>query len=258
MALALARAVAAGGGFDPAAAFEAYRRWHASGPFDMGRTTHRALTGEADADSQANGSLMRVSPLGIFAHALDPEQAAALARQDSALTHPHPVCGDSCAAFVVGLSHAIRHGDAAGAWQAALSWAEQSAVAPVTEALLASERAAPVCDGSNQGWVLITLQNAFHALRHAASLEEGVVATVRRGGDTDTNAAVAGALLGAVHGRAAVPDQWRHMVLSCRAHGAAAAPHPRPRAYWPVDVLELAECVLVAGSEPSARPAGGT
>jgi ADP-ribosylglycohydrolase/fructose-1,6-bisphosphatase/inositol monophosphatase family enzyme len=254
MALALARAVAASGGFDPAAALAAYRRWHVSGPFDMGRTTHRALTGQADGDSQANGSLMRASPLGIFAHAMDAAQAAALARQDSALTHPHPVCADASAAFVVALAHAHRHGDAAGAWQAALSWAEGNAVAPVTGALKASERAAPVCDGPNQGWVLLTLQNAFHELRHAASLEEGVVATVRRGGDTDTNAAVAGALLGAVHGRTAVPDQWRNMVLSCRPHGAAGAPHPRPRAYWPVDVLELAECLLVAGSDEATRP----
>jgi ADP-ribosylglycohydrolase len=94
--------------------------------------------------------------------------------------------------------------------------------------------------------VLITLQAAFHALLHAPTLEEGVVATVRRGGDTDTNAAVAGALLGAVYGRPAIPTQWREMVLSCRSH-ALRAPHPRPMAYWPADVLEVAECLLIAG-----------
>jgi hypothetical protein len=78
-------------------------------------------------------------------------------------------------------------------------------------------------------------------------VEEGVVATVRRGGDADTNAAIAGALLGAVHGRESVPAQWRSMVLSCRA----LAPHarrPRPRSYWPVDVMEIAERLLLAGS----------
>ena len=87
-----------------------------------------------------------------------------------------------------------------------------------------------MCDGESQGWVKIALQNAFYELLHAPSLEEGVVATVRRGGDTDTNAAIAGALLGAVHGREAVPAQWRSMVLSCRplrAAGAAAAARGR-------------------------------
>ena len=92
----------------------------------------------------------------------------------------------------------------------------------------------------------IALQNAFHELLHAPSLEEGVVATVRRGGDTDTNAAIAGALLGAVHGREAVPAQWRSMVLSCRPLPPRAR-RPRPRAYWPVDVMEIAERLLLAG-----------
>lgn len=44
-------------------------------------------------------------------------------------------------------------------------------------------------------------------LLHAPSLEEGVVDTVMRGGDTDTNAAICGALIGAVHGRGAIPSR---------------------------------------------------
>ena len=103
-----------------------------------------------------------------------------------------------------------------------------------------------MCDGARIGWVLVALQNAFHELLHAASVEEGVVRTVRRGGDTDTNAAIAGALLGAVHGRDAVPFQWRRMVLSCRPHPAVAR-RPRPLPYWPADVYELAERILIAG-----------
>ncbi len=101
----------------------------------------------------------------------------------------------------------------------------------------------------------VALQNAFHELLHAPSLEEGVVATVRRGGDTDTNAAIAGALLGAVHGREAVPAQWRAMVLSCRPVPPRAR-EPRPRAYWPVDALEIAERLLLSGV-PEAESAPG-
>jgi len=48
---------------------------------------------------------------------------------------------------------------------------------------------------TNQGWVLIALQNAFHQLVRAPSAEEGTIATVNAGGDTDTNGAIAGALL---------------------------------------------------------------
>ena len=64
--------------------------------------------------------------------------------------------------------------------------------------------------------MLIALQNAFFQLLHSQPVADGVVATVRAGGDTDTNAAICGALLGAVHGREAIPEQWRRMVLSCR------------------------------------------
>ena len=97
------------------------------------------------------------------------------------------------------------------------------------------------------GWVLIALQNAFYQLRHIPNLEEGMVDTVMRGGDTDTNAAIAGALLGAVHGRAAIPSRWLHAVLSCRPLPGTPTRHPQPVEFWPVDALELAEALLWQG-----------
>ena len=247
MALALARAVVAAGNYDDGKVLEAYRAWYRTDPFDVGDTTRAALVGYLVADSQSNGSLMRASPLALLAHRARPEEAAELGRRDSALTHSHPVCRDSVAAFVVAASRAIaRGGEPEAAYEAALAWARSAAVAPVTEALVRAAAEAPRCDEGHIGWVLITLQNAFHELLHAPSIEAGVVATVRRGGDTDTNAAVAGALLGAVHGRAAIPLQWRSMILSCRPHPLRAR-HPRPPSCWPVDVLELAEGLLLAG-----------
>jgi ADP-ribosylglycohydrolase/fructose-1,6-bisphosphatase/inositol monophosphatase family enzyme len=250
MALALARSIVARGGFEPEAALEAYRAWIRSGPFDVGSTVRAALHGRPNPASQANGSLMRASPLAVFAHALAAGAGAELARQDSALTHPTPVCGDAAAAFVVAGAHAVRHGDGPeAAWRAAADWARGAEAALVVRDALAAARAEPpACDDGSEGWVKIALQNAFHELLHAPSLEAGVVATVRRGGDTDTNAAVAGALLGAVHGRDAVPEQWRSMILSCRPH-ASRAGRPRPRTCWPVDVLEIAERLLLAGRD---------
>jgi ADP-ribosylglycohydrolase/fructose-1,6-bisphosphatase/inositol monophosphatase family enzyme len=248
MALTLARTVIADGRHDPQSVLAAYRQWYRSAPFDVGATTRAALVGYLMAESQANGSLMRASPLALFAHALPAGQAAAIARDESALTHPNPVCCDAVAAFVVAAAHAIHAGEGArAAYHAAVLWARGGDVArPVLDTLLAAELAPPVCDRESQGWVLVALRNAFYELLHAESLEQGVVRTVRRGGDTDTNAAVAGALLGAVHGREAVPSQWRQAILSCRAHELRAK-RARPSSYWPVDALELAERLLVAG-----------
>ncbi len=106
-----------------------------------------------------------------------------------------------------------------------------------------------------QGWVLIAFQNALWQLLHAPSLKEGVVNTVMRGGDTDTNAAIAGALLGAVYGRDAVPAQWRDTLLNCRPEaGRRHVRHPRPECFWPVDALDLAMSLFAGGVNDSELP----
>lgn len=251
MALILARALVRAGGYDPDAALGAYRAWRESGPFDIGATTSAGLAGRPNHGSQANGSLMHISPLGVWAHALPPAQAAELARQDSRLTHPHPVCADACAAFAVAVAHAVRRGDGPeAAYAAALRWAQEAGAEPaVRDALLAAATRPPADYLTQQGWVLVALQNAFYQLVHAPSLEEGVIATVMAGGDTDTNAAIAGALLGAVHGREEVPARWRRLVLTCRPIAGLPGVHrPRPRPFWPVDLPELAELLLLGGA----------
>jgi ADP-ribosyl-[dinitrogen reductase] hydrolase len=93
------------------------------------------------------------------------------------------------------------------------------------------------------GWVQIALENAFFHLRNS-SFEEALVATVAQGGDTDTNAAICGALLGAALGGGAVPARWTLPVLACRSTIDAGAPRPRPATYWPDDILELAEALI--------------
>jgi len=70
--------------------------------------------------------------------------------------------------------------------------------------------------------------------------------TIMRGGDTDTNAAICGALLGAVCGREAIPAQWLDSLQNCRPEaGHPRVRHPRPECFWPVDVLELAELLIL-------------
>lgn len=58
------------------------------------------------------------------------------------------------------------------------------------------------------GYVLHTLAAAFWCLLNHDSLEETIVAAVALGEDTDTTAAVAGALAGARYGKGPIPDRW--------------------------------------------------
>jgi ADP-ribosylglycohydrolase len=65
---------------------------------------------------------------------------------------------------------------------------------------------------------------------------------VNRGGDADTNGAIAGALAGALHGERAIPETWRRTVLQ------AAPPGPAPLrgAYHPAALLEALDRALRA------------
>jgi ADP-ribosylglycohydrolase len=68
-----------------------------------------------------------------------------------------------------------------------------------------------------------------------------------QGGDTDTNAAIAGALVGAVYGRDSIPVSWRQSVLSCKPHSVIGAAHPRPLCLWPSDLGILTEQLMICG-----------
>jgi hypothetical protein len=95
-----------------------------------------------------------------------------------------------------------------------------------------------------QGWVLIALQNAFCHLAQGTPAEDALINTVGEGGDTDTNGAICGALLGAAQGRKAFPARWCMPVLACRTLAKIAA-RPRPARYWPDDLPLLAEALLL-------------
>ena len=239
MALSLARAMVRERQYDARKVLDAYRAWLTSRPVDVGVTTERGLLGLNTTDSESNGSLMRVSPIGVWA-AGDPALAARTARDDSMLTHTSETCVEACAAY----SAAIAAGIGGASREEMLEAAAAHAKGPAHEAVKrAGKGVAPGDFFTHPGWVLLALQNAFWCLQHL-EFEEALVHTVGHGGDTDTNAAIAGALLGALHGRDAIPPRWVLPVLACRPLAEAGALRPRPTEYWPDDVLELAEALL--------------
>jgi ADP-ribosyl-[dinitrogen reductase] hydrolase len=257
LALALARCLAGRGTYDAEAAAAAYARWYGSRPFDCGHTTGMALaaaarvpSGKAAAardaasrDSQANGSLMRIAPIGIWAG--DPDRAARAAMEDSTLTHPHKVCLVSCGAFAAAIASGIAAADAREMGRVAIAVAEREASSVVACVLREAMDGTGVDDfHHNQGWILLALRNAFFHLGRGSDAETALLRTVAAGGDTDTNAAITGALLGAAQGRAAFPVRWAMPVLTSRADAGLGVGRPRPEEYWPDDLIDLAEALL--------------
>ena len=68
-------------------------------------------------------------------------------------------------------------------------------------------------DEKSMGYTLRTLGAALWAYWHATSYKEGILKIVLSGGDADTNAAVAGAILGAKFGICHIPDEWKSGLL---------------------------------------------
>ncbi len=244
MALLLARSLVSQGTFDKGEAEKAYVFWLESNPFDIGNTILSGLTGRRSPDSQANGAMMRISPLGIFGASYGLEQVAEWARQDAAITHIHRVCQEANALFAMAIAYAVRTGCVADdLYREIAVWAEDLGVDDsLKETITVAADSPPENFMRFQGWVLIAFRNALWQLLNAASVEEGIVDTVMQGGDTDTNAAICGALLGAVYGRKGVPDRWIETIQGCRPQaGKPGVYKPRPKVFWPADVLELAE-----------------
>lgn len=251
LALMLARVLVKERRYDPDSVRRAYEYWLDSHPFDCGQTTRAGLRGRPNPASQANGALMRISPLGIYCWHCDRAIAAEYARQDAALTHPHPICLQANALYGMAIAEAVaRAHSPQSLYEHIRDWAtEMNIERPLIDAIGDAAHSAPADYMSQQGWVVIAFQNALWQLLHAPSLEAGVVDTVGRGGDTDTNAAIAGALLGAVYGRDALPQQWVEKILACRPKaGEAHVRHPRPECFWPVDAIDLASRLVRAGA----------
>ena len=194
MALALCDSIRSQGHVDCADIRDKFCSWlfdgayTVDGTFDVGGTTARALkcghgrTGERD---NGNGSLMRTVPLA-FADASDEEVRAV-----SAITHAHALSMDVC----VDMVHIARRLIAGASLQEAV---------PDYEELVVKDEPAV----KSSGFVLDTYDAALWCLCTTSSYAECVLRAVNLGSDTDTTAAVAGALAGIVYGVEGIPEAW--------------------------------------------------
>lgn len=238
MALIIARAIAEHGAYGPAALdaiAEGFHEWARTAP-DVGSQTRHVLGaarfGGLDAKhlmaaartyaaqherSDGNGSLMRTAPLAL-AFLDDPDGLAVAAREVSALTHAGEDAMDACVlwtsalrvAVVEGMHDGLEHGLSYIATERRALWEERIGEAEASEPW----------DFPKNGWVVHAFQAAWAAVACAQdhesaprdAFERGVDHAVRCGYDTDTVGAIAGSLLGALHGYGAVPSEWRDVL----------------------------------------------
>ena len=215
--------------------------WAKSGPPDMGVQT-RAVLGDGRRDrgpglgarlagrarlvhersgrTAGNGALMRTAPVGV-AHVHDRGWVRSrAARAVAELTHADPLAGDSCVIWTEAVSTAIRSGTTDGV-RAGVELLPEGRRAAWAEWLTQAENR-PAGSFCPNGFTVTALQAAYAAVlvaqrgggSPADRFVAGIEAAVRVGDDTDTVAAIAGGLLGALYGYEVIPQRW-----TSRLHG---------------------------------------
>jgi len=191
------------GEFSPASAIASMVEWMEHKPADIGNQTLSALRAWAGGSSpsfneqaQGNGGLMRAIAHSV--HSPSGKDAFQNAFADTMLTHPSKeaaYCSGTYAALGKGL---IDGGD--------------------PEELLGVCYYEPYPNplsevASTSGWCIHSMRLALWAVEHRdLGFESALSMVIHTGGDTDTNGAIAGGLLGAVLGLEAIPARWREAI----------------------------------------------
>jgi ADP-ribosyl-[dinitrogen reductase] hydrolase len=217
-----------GGTLDLGDVMDRHLAWFGSDPPDIGNQTRAALTlaweGTAEPArvvferrgpevSAGNGSVMYCAPLGVV-RARRPELLVEEAPALSRLTHWDGRCQTACLAVTSAVAALVRGEAADAAVLAALAVVADREGGEELEFLVAEAGRARPIDGPDMGFTLFTAGIALQVAGEGLDFEEGLRYVVGLGGDTDTNAAVAGALLGALHGIDSIPPGWLGMLVA--------------------------------------------
>ena len=177
------------------------------------------LGAPARNNSKGCGGVMRVAPVGLFAHSLHlkPQQTFQLGNRLAGLTHGHPtgqLTGGALAVFIQGLAGGVALRNCLPPVKALLR-----ATPDHEETLHAIEQAESLAGSDlphaeaikrlGQGWIAEeALAVSLYCALVAQDFKHGVKLAVNHDGDSDSTGAIAGNLLGALYGESAIPAKW--------------------------------------------------
>jgi ADP-ribosylglycohydrolase len=172
--------------------------------------------------SAGNAPSMRSALIGVF-WADEPELLRAHVRASTRLTHADPKAEHAALAVAIAAALSARHAGRVDATEYAgrmrsLLGVEGAELAALIDKVAHSVRAGDTTlafaqgmglAGGVTGYSLHTVPVALHSwLAHPGNYRAAVLAAIECGGDTDTVAAITGAIAGAGSGRAGVPPEW--------------------------------------------------
>jgi len=225
MALLLGESLLASRDFDAVDVASRWLKWMKVDGRGIGATTKRALTlidrgkepfeagrlanQENPGRSAGNGSVMRCIPVALRYHD-SVERLIRVSTQQAAITHADERCTWGAAAVNLA-ARELLHGNIYFIEEVLHKIGDRAPRAlrdAIHRVPREQESTLPIAVPGETGYVVHCVEIAFWYVTHDRTLEEALTYLVQAGGDTDTNAAVAGALLGARYGEVALPPRW--------------------------------------------------
>ena len=159
-------------------------------------------------ETQPNGALMRCAPVALR-YALEPDRLIEQTAATCAVTHFAPGAQWSCILVNAAIAMLVR-GHEPNRDDLILAASQDGAPAELIAWTLAIPEAINERIGEERvsGHTYLCMQAALWCLDTDDGLEDALTRIANAGGDTDTNAAVAGAVLGARFGASAIPQRW--------------------------------------------------
>jgi ADP-ribosylglycohydrolase len=219
MAVIVAESLLACGGLDADDQLARFRAWGASAK-DVGNLTrevlgsglpareaaHAVVLARGGHSTAGNGSLMRAAPGAVFFAADGCAATMDAALRLSSVTHADLLCQWAVAVQHELVRVALEGDDPADAVDSVVAMLPDE-IRSVYEPLLARSWT-PNSRGPSNRSAMGALAQAVWALRHFDSFADVVTAVIDLGDDTDSAAAVAGALAGARFGIQSIPSRW--------------------------------------------------
>lgn len=209
-----------------------FRRWIENGDytsvgecFDAGRTCIKAImnylafnpsateSGGTDEHSNGNGSLMRILPFVLFLEYCRYEgNWLDIIHQASAMTHAHERSKIACGIYTF-IMHQLLNEPGLNSVEIGLSHAESEyreypEFSHYKRIFDPNFKELPRDQIRSTGYVVDTLEAALWCLLTTDNYQDCVLKAVNLGDDTDTVAAIAGGMAGALYGYDAIPTEW--------------------------------------------------
>ena len=199
--------------------------------FDVGNTCSSAIhnyhkencsykdCGLDDVRSNGNGSLMRIHPFVLFAHykMMPLKDWEPMIFEASALTHAHERSKLACGIYAFILMHILAEQNINAVElalkRAALHYQDNEEYAHYARLFAADFAELDISEIRSSGYVVDTLEAAVWCLLTTNNYKDCVLKAVNLGSDTDTVAAIAGGLAGALYGYEAIPQEWKNTLI---------------------------------------------